>query len=181
MQLRPTTIDDYDAIVRVTSEARAHLAAQGSDQWGSGHPHPELIREDIQLGHSFVAVDECDTVLGTFALCGEGERDYANVLQGSWLTSSPNGWDDGPVTYAVVHRVAVGDDARDQGVATFMMASSLELAQMRGFKSVRVDTHHKNAAMQHVFQKVGFSRCCEIIITSILEPTKERVGFETLV
>ncbi len=32
--------------------------------------------------------------------------------------------------------------------------------------------------MQGCFSKNGFVRCCDIMITSPIEPTKERVGFE---
>ena len=74
--------------------------------------------------------------------------------------------------------MAVASAARGRGVATFLLERSIELARARGFASVRVDTHEGNLPMQGAFLKCGFVRCCEIEITSPIEPNKKRIGFE---
>jgi ribosomal protein S18 acetylase RimI-like enzyme len=181
MIVRPARAADFDELVRITSAARVYLAEQGSDQWGGGWPTPARIREDVRCGYALLAADEASgAVLGTVSFVGAGEPDYARLTSGFWLTSSPNSWDDGEVTYAVLHRLAVAPEARRRGVALFLLRSCLELARERGFASVRVDTHHKNLPMQSAFEKAGFARCCELVISSPYEPTKERVGFEAL-
>lgn len=178
LRFRPATADDHAAIVAITTEGREFLAAQGLDQWQGGNPSPERVAEDIACGYSYLAVDAGTGVpLGSVALCGVAEADYANVRAGAWLTDAP---DDPalPSPYLVLHRMAVASAARGRGVATFMLGRSVEEARRRGFASVRVDTHEGNLPMQGAFLKVGFVRCCEIEITSPIEPTKKRIGFE---
>ena len=178
MQFRPANPADFDDILRITAAARAYLAAQGSDQWAGGNPTPERIREDIARGFDQLAVDEkTGAVLGVVAAVDEPEADYDNLTSGAWLTEARNDPAQGPSTYMVLHRMAVAPEARRRGVATFLLAECLKLARARGFASVRVDTHHKNTPMQGGFEKAGFTRCCELLITSPLEPTKERIGY----
>ncbi len=178
LRFRPATADDHAAIVAITTEGREFLAAQGLDQWQGGNPSPERVAEDIACGYSYLAVDtETGAPLGTVALCGVAEADYANVRAGAWLTDAPN--DPAlPSPYLVLHRMAVASAARGRGVATFMLERSIAAARERGFASVRVDTHEGNRPMQGAFVKMGFTRCCEIEITNPLEPNKKRIGFE---
>lgn len=178
MHFRPATPEDFDAVVAITTAGREFLASQGLDQWQGGNPSPERVREDIERGYDYLAVDEqTGEPLGVVAFCGEAEPDYANVTSGAWLTEAPN--DPGqPSPYAVLHRMAVATAGRRGGVASFLLQECLDLARERGFTSVRVDTHHGNLPMQGCFSKNGFTRCCDILITSPIEPTKERVGFE---
>ncbi len=178
VRMRQATVEDHAAIVAITTEGREFLAAQGLDQWQGGNPSPERVAEDIACGYSYLAVDGATgEPLGTIALCGAAEADYANVRRGSWLTEASN--DPGlPSAYLVLHRIAVASAARGRGVATFMLERAVETARKRGFASVRVDTHEGNRPMQGAFLKTGFVRCCEIEITNPLEPNKKRIGFE---
>ena len=178
MLFRQATTDDHGAIVRITTEGREFLAAQGLDQWQGGNPTPERVAEDIELGYDYLAVDEATGErLGAVAVCGVAEADYDNVRAGAWLTDASN--DPAvPSSYLVLHRMAVASAARGRGVATFLLERSIELARARGFASVRVDTHEGNLPMQGAFLKCGFVRCCEIEITSPIEPNTKRIGFE---
>ena len=181
MLFRRATSEDFDDIRAITSAARAYLASQGLDQWqgGEGWPSVACIEEDIRAGYDWLAVDEeTGETLGVVAAVGTGELDYAQLTSGAWLTESANSTDEGAVTYLVLHRMAVAPTARRRGVASFLLQSAFAMAREQGFKSVRVDTHHGNLPMQGGFEKAGMQRCCELLITSDFEPTKERVGFE---
>ena len=189
MIFRQATAEDFDEIRRITGAAREYLASQGLDQWqggpgwpaAEGWPTSERIRQDIELGYDWLAVDDASgEVLGVVAACGDGELDYDNVTSGAWVTQSANDSAKGAVTYMVLHRMAVAPQARRRGVASFMLESSAQMARERGFKSIRVDTHHGNLPMQGAFEKAGMVRCCDILIDSEYEPTKERVGFEVV-
>ena len=57
MQFRPATLDDFDAVVAITTAGREFLASQGLDQWQGGNPSPERVREDIERGYDYLAVD----------------------------------------------------------------------------------------------------------------------------
>lgn len=181
MLFRPATLEDFDAIVAITTAGREYLAAQGLDQWQGGNPSPGRVRSDIEEGYDFLAVDdETGEPLGVVAFCGLAESDYANITSGAWLTEASNDPTQAPSSYAVLHRMAVASQAKRRGVASFLLGQCLNLARERGFASVRVDTHHGNIPMQTCFEKNGFTRCCDLLITSPIEPTKERVGFEAV-
>ena len=83
MLFRQATTDDHGAIVRITTEGREFLAAQGLDQWQGGNPTPERVAEDIELGYDYLAVDEATGErLGAVAVCGVAEAVYGNVRAG---------------------------------------------------------------------------------------------------
>lgn len=179
MLFRLATLQDFDAIVAITTAGREYLAAQGLDQWQGGNPSPERVRTDIEQRYDYLAIDEAtQEPLGVVAFCGIAEADYANITSGAWLTDASNDPDRAPSSYVVLHRMAVASQAKRRGVASFLLQSCLDLARERRFASVRVDTHHGNLPMQRCFEKNGFTRCCDILITSDIEPTKERVGYE---
>ena len=46
MIFRQATMEDFDAVVSLTIQGRAALAAQGLDQWQGGNPTPEEIRAE---------------------------------------------------------------------------------------------------------------------------------------
>lgn len=181
MEFRPATEQDFDAVMKIIENGRAALAELGIDQWQGGSPNEAMIREDIALGRSMVAVerdaDGTEHLMGTLAfVCGDA--DYDRILAGAWLTDSANKPEDGAVTYAALHRVAVAANARRRGVASFMIAASCSLAAKRGLASVRADTHAGNIPMQTTFERAGMTRCCEIDLSTELEPTKHRIGYE---
>lgn len=178
-------MDDLDAVLGLIADGQAALAGLGIDQWQNGYPPREMIEQDIAGGHTWLAVaDEAEadlvpgTVLGTMAYYAQGESDYDHVTEGAWLTDSANDAARGPVTYAVLHRLAVSAQARRRGVAHALLTDGIERARVQGMASVRVDTHEGNIPMQHGFEKCGFARCCAIEISFANEATNRRIGFE---
>lgn len=205
MIFRQATMEDFDAVVSLTIQGRAALAAQGLDQWQGGNPTPEEIRADISAGYAMVAVvDESEedaalfgpshvcegdvcymvpalpagTVVGTLAFVDTGEADYDRIMEGAWLEDLVNDPAQGEIQFVALHRIAVARAAARKGVASFMLRASEGLARQRGLRSVRADTHEGNIPMQHGFEKFGMTRCCVVDITNPLEPTKKRIGYE---
>lgn len=203
MRIRQATLDDLDAVLGIIADGQAALAGLGIDQWQNGYPSHEMIEADIAGGHTWLAVaDEAErpgaaddaldaadgqseaepptpgTILGTMAYYAQGEPDYDHVTEGAWLTDSANDVARGPVTYAVLHRLAVSARARRRGVAHALLADGIERARAQGLASVRVDTHEGNIPMQRGFEACGFKRCCAIEISFSNEATNRRIGFE---
>lgn len=197
MEIRQATVEDLDAVLGIIADGQAALAGLGIDQWQGGYPTREMIEEDVAGGHTWLAIaDEVEatltasrdgsgiepiepgTILGTMAYYADGERDYDFVIEGGWLTESANDATRGPVTYAVLHRLATSAKARRRGVGNALLTDGIERARAQGLASVRVDTHEGNIPMQRGFEKCGFKRCCVIEISFSNEPTNRRVGFE---
>lgn len=177
MIFRKATTDDLESIISIIEDGRAALAALGIDQWQSGQPNAQMIKEDIEAGRSMVA-DQDGQVLGTLAFCVGEDPNYQAVTKGSWLsdqrpTPRPLG------KYTALHRIAVAANAARQGIATFMIKSSFDLAREMSLDSARADTHEGNIPMQRAFEKCGMTYCCDVDIV-LDEPTKKRLGFELL-
>ena len=178
MIYRKANPEEIEDIWRIVMDGKASLAALGIDQWQGTDPTHEMIEADMAAGQTRVVADEDGTILGTLVFWEGGEPDYDNVTAGGWFVQSGNGTGDELCRYAALHRVAVGAHATRRGVASFMFEQALAEAREKGYASVRIDTHHGNIPMQKTLLKTGFISCCEIIINSEAEPTKERLGFE---
>lgn len=205
MIFRQATDSDFDVVMEIIEDGRAALANLGIDQWQGESPNAAMIRNDMALGRTYVAVMEerdieasgidvadgaaplkAGDIVGTLAYVATGESDYSRITCGAWLTDSPNSSEEAaaasiPVSYTTLHRVATSARATRRGVASFMLRASMELAREQGLKSVRADTHAGNGPMQHTFEKCGMTRCCEIELSDPGEPTKERIGYEIVV
>lgn len=185
MIFRKAALTEFDEVMQVIEDGRTALANLGLDQWQNGSPSAEGIRANIEAGQTRVVVLD-GKIVGTLAFIDTGEPDYANILEGQWLNVSPNSEQEAqrlnqPVSYAVLHRVATAACATKQGVATFMIQKSCELARDKGLKSVRADTHRGNIPMQRTFEKCSMTRCCRVELSfESHEATKERIGYEIL-
>ena len=152
MEIRKATAKEYPLILALLDEARGTIAALGINQWQNGEPAPEIIREDIALGLSYVAM-EGDALLGTFALMNDSEPLYDRITGGAWKTG------DGKEHYQAIHRVAVAVCARGKGISTAIVDFAASHARAVGRTSLRIDTHEGNVVMRRMLEKHGFSLC----------------------
>lgn len=168
MQFRRSTIGDIQQILSIIEDARQFLASQHIDQWQGPYPDRARIEEDIRLGISYVLEDP--EVVGTAVLSFEPEECYRHITDGCWLTEGEN--------YGVIHRIAVQSAARGKGYARMLFSELEHLAAQAGKKSMRVDTHEQNAAMQSTLQKNGYSRCGTVYLIGSSEGGDLRIAFE---
>ena len=145
--------EQVDAMVAITEQARANMAAMGIDQWQCGYPDRGTWVADVAAGAAYVALDE-GRVVAVFRYADEPEAAY-ETLEGEWLTDGP---------YATVHRCAVDPACRGRGIIGKLFAFACEKAAVDGMVSVRIDTHADNKTMQHLIEADGFTRCGIIYI-----------------
>lgn len=144
--IRRSTEKDFDRLMEIYASAREFMARQGNPhQWGdSAWPPPELIRQDIASGRSYVC--EADgRIVGTFCFITgpDVEPTYRVIEDGAWI-------DDGP--YGVIHRLA--GDGSVKGVARFCLDWAYGQCG-----HLRVDTTAENKLMIKILQEAGFVRC----------------------
>lgn len=142
---------DAERIWQIILQAKEQMRRMNSRQWQDGYPAIENITSDIEKGYGYVLCEDSD-VIAYGAVIFDGEPAYGNI-QGKWLTDLP---------YLVVHRLAVADEVKKQGVATFLMQKIQELGQQKGTGSFRVDTNFDNLYMQKILFALGFTYCGEI-------------------
>lgn len=152
MEIRKAKDADFGAMQALFDEARGTIATLGINQWQNGEPAPEVVREDISLGQSYVITDG-DALCATFALMNESEPLYDNIYSGEWKTGNDNR------NYQAIHRVAVAVFMRGKGTSTQIINYAAEVARARGRVSLRIDTHEGNAVMRRMLEKHGFELC----------------------
>ncbi|MDY2777148.1 MAG: GNAT family N-acetyltransferase [Collinsella sp.] len=171
--MRPTQIDDIDAAERALLDGKRALAALSIPQWQGAYPNRADIERDMELGSSYVAVDDEGSVLGVMALSFDGEGTYDDI-DGAWLTESSSL----DARYAVIHRCAILQRATRRGVMSAMFIEAERVARERGALSIRIDTHERNHPMRGLLSKLGYSRCGTIELPRANEADPIRVAFE---
>ena len=162
MEIRLAFPNEVDAIMQVIEDARKTLAKSGSDQWQNGYPNADIIIHDIISGQAYVALEEGE-VIAYAAVTRSPESAYDAIYEGKWQGGEPE--------YLVFHRIAVARDAQGQGVAQTFLEGLIEGFDYLDFRS---DTHDKNIAMQHIFEKLGFKQVGKVPVDG------ERLAYQKL-
>ena len=146
MEIRLAFPNEVDAIMQVIEESKKCLAEAGSTQWQNDYPNADTIIEDIISGQAYVALEEGE-LLAYAAVTKSPEKAYEAIYDGNWEGRESE--------YLVFHRIAVASDVQGQGVAQTFLEGLVEGFDYLDFRS---DTHAKNIAMQHIFEKLGFKQ-----------------------
>lgn len=156
MTIRKTTLADLPVVMDIYAYAREQMAAAGNPQWAGGRPSEETIKADIEVGNSYVLETEPGEtgetdggcLVGVFTLILGDEPTYALIEDGAWLNDEP---------YGTLHRIASNGKARGVMQAALAFCESVS-------PNMRVDTHEKNLAMQHILEKNGYVYCGRIYV-----------------
>ena len=168
MIFRKTTIEDSASVLEIICQAQEYLKQKNINQWQNGYPNSNSIIEDIQKGYSYV-MEEDGVIIGTMAIVLDGEPTYEHIYEGNWNTDG--------TSYVTLHRVAVRNDWKGQGIAGAMIEEVVSMCQNYKMKSIRIDTHRENSSMQWMMKKNGFDYCGIIY----LEDGAERLAYERMV
>ena len=142
---------DIERIWQIILQAKEQMRRMNSRQWQDGYPAVETIAADIESESGYVLCEGRE-VIAYAAVIFDGEPAY-NDIRGKWLTNQP---------YVVVHRLAVADEMKNRGVATFFMQQIEEMSKQNNFHSFRVDTNFDNLYMQKILFALDFTYCGEI-------------------
>lgn len=150
---------DMERILEIYEKARSYMAENGNpDQWGSDkYPALELLELDLEKDQLYVYEDEAG-ICGVFVFYVNTEEEYETPIRGAWTkTTAP---------YGVLHRIAVAGSGKGIGSACMNWCYK-QCRNMRG------DTHLLNTSMQKLFEKNGFVRCTELMLSC-----GHRIGYE---
>lgn len=164
MEFRKTVEKDVDKIMKIIKQAQEYFKGQGINQWQNNYPNTEVINNDIANGESYVLVND-NTIVATVAVSFDGEKTYEAIYEGEWITNDE---------FAVIHRIAVGNDYKGLGISSEIIKHIEKLCLSRGVQSIKADTHEENLSMQRLLKKNDFKYCGIIY----LESGDRRVAFE---
>ena len=170
LSFRPATPADMGDILRIVGDARASLKKYRVDQWQGPYPDEKAFLFDMDRGECFVLLHGQE-IAGFFTLSTREEKCYDAITDGKWTADLP---------YCVLHRAAVAAEYRGGGMSAYMMKCVEEQARRFGRRSVRVDTHKKNKAMQRLLRDNGYRYRGNVQV--IVEPGHDsaRQAFEKL-
>ncbi|MCQ2147522.1 MAG: GNAT family N-acetyltransferase [Bacteroidales bacterium] len=165
--LRKAEMSDVDRIWVILQQAVAQMLREGKHQWDETYPRSENIISDIENGFAHVLCmkpeltvenytqepSQCDTVIAYAAVVYSGEPAYEQP-QLKWLSDQP---------FVVVHRLAVADEVKRQGVSKMLMNEVAKQAVSKGIHSFRLDTNYDNFYMQKMLASLEFSYTGECI------------------
>ncbi|MDR1331350.1 MAG: GNAT family N-acetyltransferase [Tannerella sp.] len=160
------THEDLSAMMAIVRQAQASLKARGVDQWQNGYPSDGVILHDIAGRQAYVATAGGEVAAMATVVLND-EPTYDEIFDGEWLSLG---------TFAVVHRMAVGDRFRQSGVASFIFKQVEAVCRRHGIASFKVDTHSDNLPMRRFLEKNGFAYCGIIF----LHDGNRRVAYEKL-
>ena len=145
-RLRPAAMDEIPVIWEIILQAKAQMYREGKHQWDENYPTVPILEHDVRKGWGYVLVpSENDSdIIAYGAVVFDGEPAYNGLWDGQWLSEQP---------YVVLHRLAVADRWKRQGMA---------VRYSRGIRSFKVDTNYDNFYMQRVFSSLGFTYCGRI-------------------
>ncbi|MEE8808385.1 MAG: GNAT family N-acetyltransferase [Lactimicrobium sp.] len=146
MEVRQTTREDLDAVMKIYAQAKKWMKEAGNPQWQGNYPAKEDIEKDMAAHGSYVLVDDGVIVATTAILFGDDP--HYRKIEGKWLNDEP---------YGVIHRTAVA--GRGKGYGSVLIQYAQKQAMERGIFNLRMDTHEKNANMRHLMEKNGFVWC----------------------
>ena len=144
-RLRAAALSEVELAMDIINQAKAHLRAQGIDQWQTGSPGRDCLERDVRTGKGYF-LEEDGIPLGYLCVDFDGEPAYDH-LNGTWAREEP---------YVVVHRLALSDAARGRGAAGTAFQLVEDLCRDRGVREFRVDTDAGNHKMQNILAKQGF-------------------------
>ena len=127
LAFRKMTENDLDAVLRITSEARALIKGKGFDQWQGEYPSETLFKQDIENNIGYV-VTHGDEVCAYFVITDTPEEDYESITDGKWSNDLP---------YCTIHRTAVAGKYHGNGVFAFILDTCEKMAKEMKEKGFR--------------------------------------------
>lgn len=142
---------DIERIWQIIGQAKAQMLRLESQQWDENYPAIEHIRQDIQAGNGYVICRK-KRVVAYGVISFDGEPAYNNI-KGRWSNDLP---------YVIVHRLAIADETKRQGLAKRFMLHAEDISRKKGIYNFRVDTKYDNVYMLHLIDTLGFKYSGEV-------------------
>ena len=140
--LRTAQIEDLSTIMHILHQTVQALNKIGNDQWDNAYPLESDILRDIERSEMYVY--ELNGLIGGFiCLNNEEPTEYMPL---PWSKSDQA---------LVVHRLAVAEDFRGQGIAEKLLAFADKQAIAHNHY-LKTDTYSPNLAAQKIFTKCGY-------------------------
>ena len=135
---------DTKDIMTIIKETIAEMRAYNNTQWDENYPQEKDFINDIQKGDLYVAEREGELV--SFVCINKVEPiEYYGL---NWSLNKD---------CMVVHRMAVRQNVRKNGIGTELMKFVDKLALANNIGYLKTDTYSINTKMNELFKKCGYA------------------------
>lgn len=166
--IRKALMADLDSVMNIYAEARQYMKEQGNpEQWGEDYPQISLVEADIAAGKCYVCGSD-GSIGAAFYFAVENDKSYDVIEDGSWRNDR---------AYGVVHRIAVGENMHNHGIAGQCIAYAVAECKKQNIYDLRMDTHNANIPMQKFLEKQDFRRCGKVY----MEDGSERIAYHKII
>lgn len=142
--IRKAKSSDMEAIMEIIHNTIKGMQHSKNYQWDSKYPQPKHFKCDIRCGDLYLYEGEDGKVCGMICINFEEPEEYSGL---NWSLSKKA---------TVLHRMAVRDDCRNQGVGTSLMKFAEEMAIENGTLYLKSDTYSTNELMNCLFRKLQY-------------------------
>ena len=149
MNFRKAENSEISEIMKIIKAAQNYLKKEGIDQWQNNYPNSDTIKEDIKNDNSYLITKE-QQIIATAAIIFGDDSTYHYIEDGDWIADGK---------YGVIHRAAVLEEYKGQGIMAEIFKETYRLGKNKNVKSIRIDTHLENFAMQRAIEKENFEYC----------------------
>ena len=148
--IRHAKILEIPDILTIARACSNHMISQGIHQWNEAYPSRQIFENDLSRNELYVL--ECNgNVTGMITITSFMDPEYGQV---DWITQ--NG------TAVYIHRLAVKPENQGKGYAQKLMAFAEDLAQKKGYTSIRLDTFSQNKRNQKFYEQRGYQKCSDV-------------------
>ncbi len=164
MILRKATFSELPIIWEILQQAIEQRKQDGSQQWQNGYPNEQTVLDDFDKGNAYVLIEK-NEILACASIIVGSDPNYKEI-KGEWLTVD---------NYATLHRVATSNSVKQKGVATRLFKLAEDICLKKKVFSIRADTNFDNVPMLKILDKLGYTYCGEILVS-----TAPRKAYEKL-
>ena len=140
------TMNELDAIIRLTKACGQHMRDNGIDQWDEDYPNHAVIKRDLETKTLF-AYREHNEIIGIVVLNETQDEEYKEL---HWSTAD----DDRNI---VVHRLAVLPQHQGKGIGRMLMDFAEQWAVKNNYDAIRLDTYSQNPRNQRFYLQRGYT------------------------
>lgn len=148
MKLFKSKQNDIKEIYEIIKSGVKHQKKNDIEQWSFDSPWLKTIENDINNSNSYNLKDsKTDKIIAIFTLIKGIDPTYINIYEGKWK------YDD---EYIAVHRVAISDEFRGNGLAKIVFKEIEEVCRDKKVSIIRIDTHKDNIMMRKAIEGANF-------------------------
>jgi GNAT superfamily N-acetyltransferase len=137
------SLDDLFEIDELAVKVIHHMKQSNIPQWELTYPRYEHFERDV-LSNALIIYKEDGIIKGCMTMLPENDPPYQTIS--SWKKDYS----------MVLHRILVSPTTEKKGIAQAMLDYAIKQAIIKGYESIKIDTHLNNYKMRSFLKKNKF-------------------------